>query len=218
MEYLAEPRMPVVEKRPAPVPPTPRVVRLEHVTEEEYFALDLAAETRLEYLDGEIIAMAGASPNHNDIVSNVLAWLHGKLKGSSCRVRASEQRVHMPAQRGYVYPDVVVGCGKLEYKPGSNPPTLLNPVLVVEVLSESTATYDLTRKFQAYQSIPGLRHYLLLETQRVNAFLYSREPGSLAWTVRTYDQLSDVLALLALSVELPLAEAYAAVVFGEGEE
>ena len=66
-----------------------------------------------------------------------------------------------------------------------------NPVLVVEVLSESTSTYDLTRKFQAYQTIPGLLYYLLLDSQQVNAMLYTREFGSLAWTLRTYDQLTD---------------------------
>lgn len=202
----------------APIPPTPRVVQFKRVSEAEYFALDLAAETRLEYLDGEVIAMAGASPNHNDITGNVFAWLHGRLRTAACRPRMADQRVHVPARRGYVYPDVVVGCGKLEYKSGTNPSALLNPVLIVEVLSPSTATYDLTRKFQAYQSIPGLRHYLLLETQQVNAFFYTREPGSRTWMLRTYDQLGDTLPVFALGVELPLAVVYDAVVFGEGEE
>lgn len=204
---------------PPPVPPTSaRVVPFKRVTEEEYFALDTAAETRLELLDGEVFAMAGASPSHNDITLNVSAFLHGRLRGGACRVRSGDQRVYVPARSGYVYPDVVVGCGTLHYRPATNPPALLNPVVVVEVLSDSTSTHDFTRKFRAYQSIPGLRHYLLLDSRQVSALLYSREVGSLGWNVTTYDQLTDVLPLPALGVELPLAEVYASVVFGEGEE
>ena len=100
--------MSAAEKLARPIPPTPRVVAFNRVAEEDYFALDLAAESRLEYYDGEVIAMAGASPNHSDIALNVGAFLRGKLK-NTCRARMSDQRVHVPARRGYVYPDVVVG-------------------------------------------------------------------------------------------------------------
>lgn len=199
--------MSAAEKLSLPIPPTPRVISFNRVSEADYFALDLAAESRLEYYDGEVVAMAGASPDHNDIAGNVYAFLHGSLRGTTCRPRISDQRVHVPARRGYVYPDVVVGCGQLTYQPGTNPPSLLNPVLIIEVLSESTERLDRGRKFEMYQSIPGLRYYLLLDFTRVSAYLHTREPGMLVWTLRIYDQLTDVLPLPALGVELPLAEA-----------
>ena len=140
--------MSAAEKLAQPIPPTPRVVAFNRVAEEDYFALDLAAESRLEYYDGEVVAMAGASPNHNDIALNVGAFLHGRLRGTDCRPRVNDQRVHVPARQGYVYPNVVVRCGKLEYQPGTNPLSLLNPVLIIEVLSESTERHDRGRKFE----------------------------------------------------------------------
>lgn len=200
-----------------PLAPTPRPAPFTWVSEEEYFTLDLAAERKLEYYDGEIVAMAGASPNHNDITTNVGAWLHGKLRGGNCRPRIADQRVFLPERRSYVYPDVVVACGKLDYQPGTNPLALLNPVLIVEVLSPSTERNDRGRKFHAYQSIKSLLYYVLLDSEQIGADFYAREPGADLWLLRTYEDLSATLPLPALGAELPLAEAYAAVVFGEGE-
>ena len=205
--------------KPTPVPPKrARVLSINHVTEAEYFRLDAATtEGRLEYYDGEIVAMAGAQPAHNFILLNVASELRGQLKGSSCRVAASEQRVHVPARRGYVYPDVVVACGEWQYRPSTKPATLLNPVVIFEVLSDSTAENDRGRKFEAYQTIPSLLHYVLLDSRRVSVLLYSREPGARLWTVALYEDLTEALPLTALGVALPLAEIYNAVVFGEGE-
>ncbi len=202
----------------APTPPTARVVSINRITEVEYFALDEATtDRRLEYYDGEIVAMAGAQPVHNDIVLNLGAGLRSRLKNGNCRVRVADQRVHIPAKRGYVYPDVVAACGPWQYQPNTRPAALLNPVLIIEVLSPTTAAHDLTRKFAYYQTIPSLRHYVLLDSEHVGALLYSREPGAALWTLHLYDELTATLPLPALSVELPLAEAYHAVVFGEGE-
>lgn len=205
---------------PAPpsAPPLTRGVAFERVSEQAYFALDLAAERKLEYYDGEVVAMAGASPNHNYITLNVGAWLLGKLRGTGCRPCVADQRVHVPARRGYVYPDVVVGCQPLQYQASTKPLALLNPVLIVEVLSESTERNDRGRKFRAYQSIPSLLYYVLLDSEQVSADFYAREAGAELWLLRTYENLSATLPLPALGVELPLAEVYAAVVFGEGAE
>ena len=210
--------MSVIQNINAPIPPTPRVVTFNRVSEEDYFAMDLVAETRLEYYDGEVVARAGAQPAHNFIVANVLTSLHGRLRGSKCRVSNADQRVANPGRRGYFYPDVVAACGEWKYQPGTRPAALLNPALLIEVLSDSTERNDRSRKLRDYQSIPGLLYYVLLESERIGADLYAREPGTLVWTHRTFDLLADVLPLLALGIELPLAEAYAAVVFGEGEE
>ena len=213
---LPEPAPPLLQ--PLPASPQSRVVAFDRVAEQDYFALDLAAERKLEYYDGEVVAMAGASPNHNYITLNVGAWLNGKLRGTACRPCIADQRVHVPARRGYVYPDVVVGCQPLQYQPGTMPLSLLNPVLIVEVLSESTERNDRGRKFRAYQSIPSLLYYLLLDSEQVSADFYTREAGAELWLLRAYEDLSATLPLPALGVELPLAEAYAAVVFGADAE
>ncbi len=112
----------------------------------------------------------------------------------------------------------MVGCGELRYQPGTKPPSLLNPTLIIEVLSESTWKHDYSRKLRSCPSIPGLLYYLLLDSQQIGADLFAREPGTLVWTHYSFDQLSDVVPLTALGIELPLAEVYAAVVFGEGDD
>lgn len=203
----------------APVAPTGRVVPFNRVSPAEYLALAAATtEGRLEYHDGEIVAMAGATPAHNFIVLNVGSELRSRLRGSACRVAVTDQRVFVPGKRGFLYPDIVGACGEWQYEADAPLPTLLNPVLIIEVRSASTDLYDRGRKFELYQTIPSLRYYVLLDSQRVSADLYAREPGADLWTMRHYEELSAVLLLPALGVELPLAEAYHAVVFGEGEE
>ena len=202
----------------APTPPTARVIPFRLVTEAEYLQRDAALpDGRLEFYDGHVVAMAGAQPAHNDIVANVLTWLHRQLRGRGCRARAADQRVQLSTKRSYVYPDVVVGCGELRYNSATNPPSLLNPTLIVEVLSDSTAALDRGRKFQLYQTLPSLRYYLLLDSQQVRAELLAREPDADIWTLRTAEGLDVSLELPALGIALPLAEIYDAVVFGEGE-
>ncbi len=204
---------------PAPLPPTrARVVPFSHITQAEYFQRDAATtDGRLEYYDGEIVAMAGAQPAHIDLVGNLLIGLSQRLGGKGCRVRTNDQRVYIPTKRGYVYPDVVAACGEWHYQPDTNPAALLNPVLLIEVLSESTAANDQGRKFEWYQTLPSLRYYALVSAERVSVLLYSREPGARLWTAAFYEDLTDELPLTALNVALPLAEIYNAVVFGEGE-
>lgn len=206
---------------PLPIPPSnARVVSFDRVSEAEYLRRDAALTEggKLEYYDGEIRAMAGSTPAHNDIVLNVGSELRTRLRGQSCRARVTDQRVYLPGKPGYAYPDVVAACGEWQYKPAAGLPTLLNPVLIIEVLSASTDLHDRGRKFELYQTIPTLRHYVLLDSTRVSAYLYSRDPGADLWTLRFYEDLSASLPLTALDVELPLAEAYSAVVFGEGED
>lgn len=204
--------------QPIPIPPTARVIAFDRISEEEYLRRDAAqTDGKLEYYDGQIRAMAGATPAHNDIVLNVGSELRTRLRGKPCRVRVTDQRVYLPGKPGYAYPDVVAACGEWQYKPATDLPTLLNPVLIIEVLSASTDLHDRGRKFELYQTIPSLRHYVLLDSTRVSAYLFSRDPGADLWSLRFYEDLAAVLPLTALDVELPLAEAYSAVVFGEGE-
>lgn len=205
---------------PALLTPPARVIPMPpRVSLEEYFQLEARDPDgpRYEYYDGDVVAMAGASPAHNDISTNIVMALQGRLRGGDCRARSSDQRVFIPAKAGYVYPDVVVACEPRQYQPGTRPLALLNPVIVMEILSESTEARDRGRKMQLYQTIPALRHYLLVDADRVAIDLFSRESEGSLWSVRFFDQLTDLLPLTAFNIELPVAEVYDAVRFGEGE-
>ena len=130
-------------------------------TEAEYLALESASETKHEFVNGAIVAMAGARPAHNALCVNVGATLLALARGRGCTVFSSDQRVHVPATGIYVYPDVTVACGERQYK-DDNPPSLLNPTLLVEVTSDSTEDFDRGTKFVHYQAIESLREYLVI--------------------------------------------------------
>ncbi len=203
----------------APIPPRfARVVPFNRISEAAYLALNATSDQKLEYHQGEVVAMAGASVAHNFIVDNTLGALLILLRGKPCRPIGSDMRIYAEEKGSYFFPDLTVVCGERQLKTDIQPAALLNPLLIVEVLSASTAAYDLGRKFQLYQSIPSLRYYLLLDSQQVSADLYSRDPGADLWTLRHFEDLAAALPFPALEIELPLAEVYAAVVFGEGEE
>ncbi len=165
---------------PPPVPPTSaRVVAFNRVSEAEYLALDAASDWKLEYLDGEVIprgggtvtAMAAASVSHNLIADNTLGALLVLLRGKPCRPFGSDLRLYVEPLSRYFYADITVVCGERQLKTDQQPASLLNPVLIVEVLSDSTTAYDRGRKFRAYQAIASLRYYLLLDSQQVGADL-----------------------------------------------
>ncbi|MDX1654593.1 MAG: Uma2 family endonuclease, partial [Candidatus Competibacteraceae bacterium] len=136
-----------------------------HHSVEEYLALERRSELRHEYLDGAIYAMVGASPAHNLIVTNVVGELRQQLKRRPCRVYATDQRVRVRSTGLYTYPDLVVSCGGERFDERDQR-TLLNPLLIVEVLSRSTESYDRGAKFEHYRRIPELQEYLLIDQEK----------------------------------------------------
>ena len=130
-------------------------------TPEEYLALERQAEYRSEFFHGEIFAMAGASREHNLIAGNVSRELGNQLKGRPCETYQSDMRVKVSDTGLYTYPDVVVACGELAFE-DDEVDTLLNPTLLIEVLSESTESYDRGKKFGYYRTIQSLAEYLLV--------------------------------------------------------
>ncbi len=142
-----------------------------HWTEEQYLAFENESATKHEFYDGEVYAMAGAKPVHNLICGNAIAALHGLLKGRPCGVFTSDQRIHIAAPGGklkYTYPDAGVLCGKGHYAPKDpdGEMSLMNPVLLVEVLSPSTKDYDRGEKLAHYKSISTLMEVLHIWTER----------------------------------------------------
>ena len=121
----------------------------------EYLALERASDRKHEFVDGAIVAMAGAGPAHNALASSVTAALVLLTRGRGCLTLSSNQRVHVPATQLYTYPDVTVACGERRYDQAA-PPSLLNPTLIVEVTSDTTEDFDRGKKFISYQGIAEL--------------------------------------------------------------
>ncbi|MBO0356504.1 Uma2 family endonuclease [Hymenobacter sp. BT186] len=177
-----------------------------YVTAEEYLAAEREAEFKSEYYDGEVFAMSGASRAHNLLVSNLITGLGNRL-GDTCNVFPSDMRVHIPANGLYTFPDVSVVCGEEQYLDDAHLDTLLNPVVLLEVISISTGKNDRGSKFMFYKSIASLQHYVLVDSQRVVVGMHSRTSDG-AWLYQEVEGLATTLLLPALNVALPLAELY----------
>ncbi len=181
---------------------------------EEYLAIEVDSAERHEFRNGEIILMAGALPNHNRITLNIGGFLNFASRGKPYQVFAADQRLWIPAHQIYTYPDVTVIQGDLALKEGRRD-TLLNPVLIVEVLSDSTAAYDRGDKFEAYRSIPEFQEYLLVSqsSQRIEHYV-KRSPKK--WDFQAYDETDMMVQLETIGVELAIVDIYDKVEFEVG--
>lgn len=179
-------------------------------TASEYLALERASETRSELVNGQILAMTGASRAHNLIAANILAALHGQLKGRPCEAYQSDMRVKVSPTGLYTYPDVVVVCGQpqLEDEYGD---TLLNPTLLVEVLSPSSEAYDRGEKFAHYRRLESLREYLIVAQDQPRIERYVRDGEH--WVLTEASGLDAALDLTSIGCRLALADVYDKVPF-----
>jgi Uma2 family endonuclease len=183
------------------------------LTPEQYLEIERKAEYKSEYYRGEMFAMAGASREHNLLVAHLLRDLGNQLRMKSCEVYPSDMRVRVSSTGLYAYPDVVAVCGEPQLL-DNQLDTLLNPHLIVEVLSSSTEAYDRGRKFEHYQTIESLSEYLLLASDRVHADLYTRQPDG-CWLLTSAKRLEDSLDLKSVGCSLALAGLYEKVDFAE---
>lgn len=178
-------------------------------TPEQYLEIERKAEFKSEYVNGEMIAMAGASREHILIVTNLVRELGNRLRTGTCETYAADMRTRISPTR-YTYPDVVVACGP-EFEDDSLD-VLLNPLVIVKVLSPTTESDDRGWKFAHYRRSPILTDYIMIAQNRPSVEHYSRH-GQDLWTLREYDALSDVLLLPTLSCELSLADIYERLTF-----
>ena len=185
------------------------------LTPEQYLEIERKAEYKSEYYRGEMFAMAGASWAHNLLVSHLLRDIGQQLRGKPCEICPSDMRVRVSASGLYTYPDAVVVCGEPQLLDNQFD-TLLNPHLIVEVLSPSTEAYDRGRKFEHYQSIESLGEYLMISSDRVHADLYTRQPDG-RWLLTSAARLEDSLDLQSVGSSLALAGLYEKVDFAEPE-
>jgi Uma2 family endonuclease len=173
---------------------------------EEYLEMEVRSEDRHEYRDGEIVLMTGATPNHNRIARNLCTSMTMGLKGQSSEVFVADQRLWIPQVRLHTYPDVMVIEGALELQPGRKD-TIMNPSLVIEVLSKSTQSYDRSDKFAAYRTIPGFREYLLVDQYSQHIEHYVKISAK-KWDFQEYDEMDIAVSLRSIALEVAIADIY----------
>ena len=181
-------------------------------TVEEYLRLDDAAQTRSEFRDGEIINMPGGTFDHEGIIHNLGHRLGERLEGSDCLVRGSNLRVRVDRTR-YCYPDLTVTCGSPRFDPPEDRRTLLNPQVVIEVLSPSTETIDRGEKFFRYMQVESLQEYLLVAQDQPRIQTFYRHPEGMWAVAGAVEGMDAVLRVRSLGIEVPLAQVYADVTF-----
>lgn len=183
------------------------------LTPEEYLEMERKAEYKSEYFDGEIFAMAGAKRNHTKIVGNLCGLLWQHLKGKDCEFHPNDMRVFVPKTGLYTYPDLVVVCGEPKFQDKVFD-TLLNPILIIEVLSDTTETYDRGKKFQHYRSIESLQEYVLVSQDEARIEKYVKQ-GDGFWILSEAVGLDAKIKLDAIDCELALSEVFDKVNFSD---
>jgi len=174
---------------------------------EEYLQCERAAEFRSEYWFGRLLVMSGGTENHELIASNLRLHTQNALQGSGCRVFGSSMKVGITTRRGFAYPDLTIVCGERLFFDAVRD-VLMNPVVIFEVLSESTRSFDLAAKFREYQRLESLRHYVAVE-QDVRAVMHYDRASDGRWAYEALTAPEDVLRLTAAAgLQLPLAGIY----------
>ncbi|MCW5851705.1 MAG: Uma2 family endonuclease [Anaerolineae bacterium] len=175
-------------------------------TPQEYLALERQAEFKSEYMRGEIFAMADAGEDHNLIAVNIVSELRNQLKGRPCRVYPSDMRVWLPAYEKYTYPDVTVVCGEAQFQDAVRD-TLLNPTVIIEVLSPSTEKHDRRKKFESYKSLSSVTDYILVATDEALLDHFVRQPHE-QWLLTTARGRDSQLPITNIGSTLWLSEVY----------
>ncbi|HEX5150760.1 MAG TPA: Uma2 family endonuclease [Parafilimonas sp.] len=176
------------------------------ITVEEYLKLESAAEQKHEYYNGEIFAMAGAGPRHNIIFKNLYGELAYKLKGNPCQPYGSDLRIHIPENTLFTYPDISIICRDI-VNPGDDDDTVIQPSVLIEILSPSTRDYDRGTKFKLYRDIPSLKEYVLVDSEAVNIEVFRiNEDGH--WLLEEYKKPDEFLIINAVDFQLTVGEIY----------
>ena len=193
-------------------PPTEK----RYYTPEEYLALEESAIDKSEYHDGEIIPMTGGTANHNKLAGNFCRKFPLTINGQDYEIFIHDVRLWIPLTRRYVYPDIMVIQGEPVYQ-GSNKTIVTNPLVIVEVLSDSTKDYDRGGKFLAYRSIPEFREYILIDQYSYHIEQFAKNSNG-KWVLTEYDSEESVLTLESVEFQMPLTEIYERINFDVKDE
>lgn len=192
-----------------------QVTEQRYYTPEEYLKLEEAADYKSEYIDGQIIPMAGGSTNHNRIAGNFYAALNFAFRQQDYEVFMGDVRLWIPKRRIYTYPDVMIVAGEPEYF-NNRTDTITNPQVIVEVLSQSTKGYDRQDKFEAYRTIATFQEYLLVAQTRIHVEQFSKT-GKKQWTLSEYDEEDEAISLASVPLQISLLDFYNRVKFDQVE-
>jgi len=184
--------------------------------EEEYLAKEAQALYKSEYHDGKVFAMSGGSTHHNIICANISRRILEGIDDKDCVGFNSDMKVEITATHSYVYPDASVVCGKIEYKQNRDD-VIKNPVLVAEVLSPSTESYDRGEKFQKYQSLPSFKEYVLISQKEPRVEVFTRQDDK-TWLYHIANGMDAEIVLRSIAHTIPLKNVYHKVNFKEASE
>jgi Uma2 family endonuclease len=181
---------------------------LKLTSQSDYLNIERDAFEKHEYYRGEITLMAGASLNHNRLKENLSVEVGSFLKRKTCQAFTSDMRLHIPTDEYYTYPDMVIVCGKLQMLDNEDD-TLLNPTVIVEILSKSTGNYDRGEKFERYRSIESFKEYILIDSKRVKVEIWRKNDENL-WTLAfESSKLNDVIEIKSIEFSLKMEDIYA---------
>lgn len=173
---------------------------------EEYLEMENAADEKHEYYQGEIFAMSGAKVPHNKITGNLMMRLGLRLKGKKCRPYGSDARIHIPVNTLFTYPDISIICGEV-ITLNDDDYNVLNPTVIIEVLSPSTRNYDRGEKFKLYRDIETLKEYILVDSESIHVEVF-RLNENRHWELEEYKQLEDTIAIKAVDTTIGVEEIY----------
>jgi Uma2 family endonuclease len=182
---------------------------------EEYLELEIPSVDKHEYIDGEIRLMPGGMPNHNRIINNLSAALNFAFKGKPYEAFVTDQRLWIPHKRIYTYPDIMIIQGDLQLQEGRKD-TLIDPLVIIEVLSKSTQNYDKGDKFTAYRSIPTFQEYILVDQYSIHVEHYVKTEQR-KWIFQEYDEVDNALVFASLPFKILLTDLYDKVKFESAE-
>lgn len=180
-----------------------------YMTPEAYLELERSSLTiKHEYFDGEVFDMTGAKKNHILINANITRELGNRFRteNATCKVLPNDMRVKIESKGGYVYPDIAIACGELQFE-DNQLDTLTNPIVIIEILSDTTELYDRTEKFACYRAIPTLQDYILVSQKKCHVEQFTRQEGR-TWKMVYYDDIKQSIQIESVGCEVPLSEIY----------
>jgi Uma2 family endonuclease len=177
-----------------------------HYTIEEYLEMERASNVKHEYYQGEIFAMAGAGPRHNWMFTNIFVGLGIQLKDKPCRPYGSDMRMHIPENTLFTYPDISIYCGEPTITDVDDD-TVIQPSIIIEILSKSTRDYDRGTKFNLYRDIPTLKEYVLIDTEKIGVEVFRINTQN-HWGLQEYKTLQQTVQLPTVGVSLSMQDIY----------
>lgn len=190
--------------------------KIKRVSIAEYLHYEASIDGKAEYYDGEIFDMAGGTPDHNLIATNLAGSLVGYVRGGGGKVYVSNQRIYIAEMNAFVYPDLSVICGDRAYAP-QDPNALQNPTIIVEVVSPSSAAFDRAGKFKRYATLPSLVEYVIVEQSMAMVHVFLRAADG-KWLLSTYHDLDQAVRLESIEVEVPMRYIYDGFVFEKPDD